>query len=357
MHFDNMIRQSRNRQHHLLSILFHHVLWNIPALIRVFYIVLFLSGCCPAVLPEAEHPLIVKQFTFSVIHSPSDGSTLDILTFEDDRLQRLDSYQRIDDFTGSTAYAESTCGPKIFFFCTSKGRSIYQWAEINSYSSLKKLRFDLENERRIDPTRTGECRLEAGSDKGEVVMKPLVSEVCIESISCDFSGTPYSGTTITDVCAYLTNVNGSYGLTDHDYKGPERIINQGRLSRSDLTAFKEPDIIFSSICESLTSNTLHPQISFLCYPNPGDGSSIGNPCTRLVIEGKIDGQTYYWPININQDHEKEECGIGRNCRYIFDILIRRKGTSDPDIAIDLKRCDIKFELKPWEEKKEYGISF
>ena len=355
MYFDNMTRQSRNRSHHLLSYLFHHVLWNIPTLIRVFTIILFLSGCCPHVLPEADSPLIRKQSTFSVIDSSSDGSTLDILTFEDDRLQRLDSYQRIDGFIGNTAYAESTGGSKIFFFCTSHGRSIYQWSEINSYSSLKKLRFDLEDERREAPTRTGECRMEAGGEKGEVVLKPLVSEVCIERISCDFSGTPYSEAVMTDVCAYLTNVNGTYGLTDHNYKGPERIINQGRLNKNDLAGFKETDIIFSSISKSLTSITLYPQISFLCYPNPGDGSSIGNPCTRLVIEGKIDGQTYYWPININ--HDSEDCGVKRNCRYVYDLLIRRKGTSDPDIAINLDKCDIKFELKPWEEKKEYGIRF
>jgi hypothetical protein len=353
---EHKITENRNRSIHLLPYPLHHVLWYIPSLFWALPI-LFLSGCCPHVLPEMEYSFIdnpLKQIHFS---SPSEGSTLDIFTFENDRLKRLDSYKRIERFEGDTVYAESTGGNKIIFCCLATCKDIYDWAQINSYSAMAQIRFDLEDERRAALTRTGECRIRAGETGGQTILRPLVGAVCIERISCDFSGTPYAGSNMTDVCAYLTNINGTYGANENEVIHPQRIINHGMLKTSDLDAFIEKDLIFSPVTDVLTSHVLHPEICFLCYPNNADGSSIGNPCTRLVIEGKIDGHTYYWPIDINQSSDNEICGIERNCRYSFDILIRKKGTSDPDIPIQINECEIKFKLKPWEEKKEYGIRF
>lgn len=319
--------------------------------------ILFLSGCCPDVLPEMDSHHFVNPLKQIPLSLPSEGSTLDILTFENDRLKRLDSYKRTERFEGDTAYVESTSGNKIIFCCLAAGKDIYDWAQINSYSALNKIRFDLEDERRGSLTKTGEVRLTAGKKDVQIELKPLVGAVCIERISCDFSGTPYAGSRMTDVCAYLTNVNGTFGINADEVNYPERIINHGMLKPGDMDALLEKDMIYSPVTDILTSKVIYPEICFLCYPNNADGSSIGNPCTRLVIEGKIDGHTYYWPIDINQSQENETRGIERNCRYSFDILIRKKGTSDPDIPIQINECEIKFKLKPWEEKKDYGIRF
>ena len=59
--------------------------------------------------------------------------------------------------------------------------------------------------------------------------------------------------------------------------------------------------------------------------------------------------TYYWPINVKD--------IERNCRYVYDIVIRRKGTSDPDTPINLDECTVQYDIKPWEEKEECRIRF
>jgi hypothetical protein len=95
-----------------------------------------------------------------------------------------------------------------------------------------------------------------------------------------------------------------------------------------------------------------PGISLLCYPNPAIEESPGSPHTRLVIEGVIDSQVYYWPVTINKGK-----GIGRGEHYIFDILIRRKGVADPDTPIDDAGVNIRLRIKPWTEKEGYSVGF
>ena len=83
----------------------------------------------------------------------------------------------------------------------------------------------------------------------------------------------------------------------------------------------------------------------------------GTPFTRLVIEGKIRGETFWWPIEINREDGTQVPGIHRNCRYVFDIVITRKGNKDPDTAIGKETADIRMETRPWNEKEEQVIPF
>ena len=100
-----------------------------------------LYGCSKNVLSKDVIPFVEKSISltkFSYFNSPSEGSTLDILTFENDTFKRLDSYKRIEKFNGSDAVAESTGGEKIFFFCLNGQRTRYEWTDIQSFNSLQK---------------------------------------------------------------------------------------------------------------------------------------------------------------------------------------------------------------------------
>ena len=279
-------------------------------------------------------------------------STLDIFTFEDDRLRHLDTYQRIEDLKAGTIGISSTSGNKIFFFCLNGQRNRYDWGIVSSYYSLTDIFCDLEKETHSRRTMTAEAYATAGTRLQHVAMSPLSSEVSIEVLACDFSGTPYSGSAITDVKAYLINVCASCPLLYTDGHKPNRIINTGSLNLSDIKSFSDPRIITSEVTERLSMETIYPDISLLCYPNPAIEESPGSPHTRLVIEGKVDSQTYYWPVTIDKG-----TGVGRGNRYAYDILIRRKGVSDPDIPIDDASMDIKVKIKPWTEKEEYSVGF
>ena len=322
-----------------------------------------LSGCLLVIVPALlygcseeipQHELLSTMLTKASINSSATAkeSTLDIFTFEDDRLRHLDAYQRIEYVNSGVIGISSTGGDKIFFFCLNGQRDRYEWGMISSYYSLLDIFCDLEKETCTRRTMTGEIHATAGGRIQYAAVSPLSSEVVIKALACDFSGTPYSGSAITDVKVYLINICASCPLLyTNEYK-PTRIINTGSLNMSDIRSFSDPRTIISEVTGRLSTETIYPAISLLCYPNPAIEESPGSPHTRLVIEGKIDSHTYYWPITINKG-----TGVERGKRYTYDILIRRKGVSDPDTPIDDASMDIKLKIKPWTEKEEYSVGF
>lgn len=321
------------------------------------------SGCLLVIVPALlygcseeipQHELLSTVLTKTSLNSSAIAkeSTLDIFTFNNDRLMHLDAYQRIEDVKSGIIGISSTCGEKIFFFCLNGQRDRYDWGMVSSYYSLMDIFCELEKETGTSRTITGEIRATAGSRIQYAIVSPLSSEVVLKALSCDFSGTAYSGSVITDIKVYLTNVCASCPLLHTDGHKPTRIINTGGLNMSDIRSFSNPRIITSKITERLSTQTIYPDISLLCYPNPTIEESPGSPHTRLVIEGKIDSQTYYWPITIDKG-----TGVGRGNRYVYDILIRRKGVSDPDTPIDDVSMDIKLKIKPWTEKEGYSVDF
>ncbi len=331
-----------NQIHLFLS---HVILsWVRPSDIFLLLLPTIASGCTSDVPPSdlkqsSCYFTPIKLYSSVLPVSKSDGGTLDILTFENDRLRRLDTYQRLDDFEGTAVHPASTGGEKVFFLCLNSNINRYDWGAIYSYGSLSKYLCNLEDESLSSPTMTGECICMAGEEASAEVY-PLACQVHIETVRCDFSGTPYSSHTIKDVKAYLTNVNASCSLTGHAGSST-RIINPGMLNPHDVKGFKDRSIIMHEMTEAIGNKILRPDCTFLCYP-------IDN-VTRLVIEGRIDSDTYYWPIGLGT--------LERGRRYSYNILIRRKGVSDPDTVIDPTDLEFNFRIKPWTEKEEYQVLF
>ena len=358
MYFKKSGNSCRDRISHSHYLSFFHFLWMLSPAFWAFFFLLLPAGCSSTITTDLALPPAIDRDA-GHFPGPSTGNTfLDILTFDDDRLSRLDSYQRISDFNGDIAYVESTNGAKIIFVCHGGCADRLDWAGINSYSALGQMRCRIENESRETPTRTGECRKSENDTEGQIRLRPVTSQVCINTISCDFSGTPYAGRQITHVKAYLINVCGTSGLMDNGRNTTEYLINHGRLHEDDLMRFTDPGLVFSEIADMMGTGVLRPDIHFRCLPNRGSEGSPSNPPTRLVIEGKIDGITYYWPINIGTGDESGEIyTIDRGSMYSYDILIRRKGTSDPDTPICILNNEIQLDIEPWTEKKDYGIQF
>ena len=324
-----------------------------PAYAGIFILLLptIFIGCSDSVPPRSDdfctHSVVRSRVT-SPISQYLSGSTLDILTFNDDRLGRLDSYQRIEKFTGNAVYPTSTSGGKIIFLYYGSVDDRYGWAQINSISSLGKICCNLEDESRNRPIMTGQCRCIAGETSIPIDLAPLSCKVKLTQLQCDFSGTPYAKSKIRDVKAYLTNVNATCSIMPESYPNKVRLINVGMLNPSDIEGFKDRSILFQEITGELGLNIIRTDACFLCYPNNTDATRT----TRLVIEGKIDGETYYWPLEVGDGE-----GISRNCSYEYCILIRRKGTSDPDILIDRKDIGLNLNVKQWEEKENCYVGF
>lgn len=312
-------------------------------------------GCTPA--PEIQDE--VKEETALRLMKSSgeimqNAEPVDILIFNDDRMQRLDAYQRSSLPSCSVIKASSTAGNKIMavFMNTRRGR--YDWAEINSFEGLEDICVNLEQEVPGQEAMSAVHRGRAGSP-ANINMERLASEVVIRSISCSFKGKAYDGMPLKNAKAYLTNVNAEAPLiTQHPYI-PRRIINSGKLDMDDVAGFTQPDMILHEFGSDISDVRIWPDVRLRCYPNETPEEYPGTPFTRLVIEGEVNGKTYYWPFNINRDGAGK--GIERNCRYIYDIRLTRLGQTSPDIPIETDNAQIISEIETWKDKEEYGVRF
>lgn len=284
-------------------------------------------------------------------------NSLDVFAFNDDPLMRLDSYMRLEESDLNEVEMVTQSGSKMMFICANSRKDRYYWTGVDSYHSLKDIHVEIEEESQIYPVLTGECSIEAGSGKACTVnLSPLYAEIVLNSIRCDFTGKAYEGECIRDPQTYLINVNASSSLSASTAKNPQRYINQGFLNQDDLRMFTEPEIIHRKLKEDISSKASHPEIRFLCYPNTAHEDGIGTPYTRLVIEGTLNGERLYWSVNVNRPPDGNG-GIERNCRYTYDILIRNKGSDNPDIPVKEGDVTIKMETASWKEKKDYEILF
>ena len=286
------------------------------------------------------------------------SGTLDIFTFDTEGAGYLDSYQHLDSSFGPEIELRSQNGVRHVFICLNGQRSVYDWAVVNSMQSLDDIYIELKDERRGALCATGEGTIRAGSGaEYPVEMRCMASEIVLNSIRCDFKGKSYEGQPVTDPAVYLTNVNCRCSLTSDGNIIPSGIMNAGKADPEEIALMAEPDMVYQKMPGDIGTTRTVTGMSFICYPNGGSGEGPGTPFTRLVIEGKIDGETYWWPVEINRGGNADRPGIHRNTRYIFDINLTRKGSSDPDTVLDTDAAEVKMSIKPWEEKGEQDVAF
>ncbi len=285
-------------------------------------------------------------------------NTLDVFAFKDDPLMKLDCYQRFDDMGDWQDAIVSSGGKRVITALANTPYTKEDWYKVSSRSYLKGVMVNLEDETREFPVMTGELSLDTGkgSEPQDLILSPLASEIRLNSICCDFSGKTYAGESITDARAYLTNVSAECCILKDDDMFPERIINAGRFREEDMEKFRQPELIMRNITKDIGENIVHTAVSLWCYQSNHAQESPGTPYTRLVIEGKIEGRTYYWPIDINREAE-DEAGIWRGRCYSYDIKITTKGSSDPDIPVKSDEIIINQKVEEWKEMQEYEVSF
>ena len=304
--------------------------------------------------------IILKTAGFHV--SGAEGPMLtDVFIFNDDALKRIDSYQRTTAGNDNTVAAASRKGDKIAVVIANPQHESYDWSSISSYEALTGLYSELGSESSGAPVMSGTVRFRA-EDNGtvEVPVYPVMSEITIRSIRCDFSGRPYSHAVLKNACAYLTNVNSLARIIDTDDAGPLSPVNtDGSHTESD-TGFLYPEMVYADFGCEIGNETVYPDIRLYCYPNAGRGDSAGTPVTRLVIAGEIEGSRCYYPLNINTGDfgpVSGVSGIGRGSRYILDITIRRAGTDNPLLPVSAEHVSIGAEIEPWEIKESSDVEF
>ena len=276
-----------------------------------------------------------------------DAPHIDLFYFENDRLRRLDAYQRLEWNGAGTVYGISRKGPRIIAAIGNWPGDMPGWAEINSFDSFKGVWSDIRKENPAYPVTSCTAVAEAG---GECTMKmsPLLARVSVRSISCKFSSGAYSGARLKNVKIYLTNVCSRTKVFETGMSMPSEIINCGRLSETDLSSMEHPEMVFCRLQDEIGPEPVRPDVSLYCYANNSPLESAGSPFTRLVIEGEINGKVYYYPLEINRLKGKGD-GVARGRHYIFDITITRKGTDSPDTPAENIAAGMGMEIAEWVE--------
>lgn len=313
-----------------------------------------------------EESILEQPLTRSTeIHlAPSANTALsciDLFFFNDDELQRLDSYQRIES-PGTTIYGASRIGDKLMVAIANSKEDKYSWARVNSYSTLKEIMVELRDESSSAPVMTGEYKIRTGTTKScTLKLEPLLARVLLESLSCDFSGKPYAGERLQDVRVYLTNVSGSHPLFYDDGCGPSDLLCSGRYFEEELEEFRQKDLLCKVLQGEVGSKAVKPGIELFCYPNEVEEEGPGTPFTRLVIEGKMAGTTYYYPLSINrmsrEGDEEMGRGISRNRCYKYDIKITRLGATDPDTSVEVGTMGLTYTISEYKDGGEHVIEY
>ena len=277
----------------------------------------------PDVLAMSEHPTKAAA---------SDIERLDIFVFNDDGARRLDSY--CSKGKPATPYIDvsSSAGDKLVVVLANCTGRAFTYDEFSSYGALENVVWHLRDEDPTRPVMSGECQISAGAaGYTSVKLAPLMSGVCLDFLKCDFSGRGYRSRTLENCSVYLTNVSGSCEILRQDGFRVSELENAGWLDETYLASMKHPEMLRKSVVPGQWS-----PVELFCYPNNADDGGPGSPHTRMVVQGDIDGQTYYYPLEINQDgygYASGPRGLSRNVKYSYSLLITRKGSTDPDTLL------------------------
>ena len=308
-------------------------LWHLPAFL--------LLACTPQVLPEESAPAARTTQIYINAVGQTNIQGLDLLFFQDAPLFRLDAYQHLDGLSGSRVTGTSSTAAQKLIILSNYPTDTYAWSSIRSLESLADLPFRLADEDPAAPMLYGES---AAGTMSQVTLRPMLAKVTLRSIACDFSERAYAGERLQDVRAYLTYASETcrpFAPEDP----PSSWLNAGRLDEAGTAALAHPETVLQTLTASL-GGRIYPSAGFYCYPNPADGSSFGSPVTRLVIEGKLQGTTYYYPIYLP--------GLEADVQYRLDVTLTRAGTTDPDTpavagSIRLESQVLDWDGRDWED--------
>ena len=280
----------------------------------------------PEVLVVTEHPTKASYGGYE------DISRLDIFVFNDDEGRRLDSYFSMGRPDSPYLTVTSGAGDKLVVILANCLGHAFDAGEFRSYSALENVVWKLADEDPARPVMSGECQISAGADGYTTLqLTPLLSNVCLDHLKVDFSGRGYRSRTLENARVYLTNISGSCELLRRDGFRITELENAGALDPAYLSTMKHPEMVSRSVTPGQWS-----PVQLYCYPNDASEERLGSPHTRLVVQGEVDGSTFYYPIEVNQDgfgYSGGPHGLSRNIKYSYSLLITRKGSTSPDVPV------------------------
>ena len=280
--------------------------------------------------------------------------TLEIFIFRDNPGKPddgiLDTYCKFtgDEVSSTSNMAiQTTTGDKIIYAVANAHRA--NWKDVNTRQKFEEQTANLADENSKNFLMVGST--EATLSITSVVsfsIRRFVARVGINSIRTDFAGGPYEGMELTDVKAYLINVQGA----KHIYNGVGKnllVLNKGKLVEEDAASCTMAGAIYDNFTAPVTDAGYTTPHYFYCYENTAVRETEEDKFTRLIIEGKLNGMTYYYPIVIKN--------IMRNNCYSVDIKIKRPGSLDPGTDVYKGSMNTTISIVDWNVHDSSEIEF
>lgn len=276
------------------------------------------------------------------VASVAGYDSVDVFVYENDGIGRLDSYQKLP-VNGPAIQIQSRAGSKTVVFVAGADNCFFDYNDILYLEGLGTVTSNLADEDPEHPLRSAVINMTAGPPgEHSALLAPLLAEVRVRSLRTDFSARPYKDAVLENARAYLINVSGICPILWQGDFNPREIYNYGKEDPESCRNLPHPEMLRDDGVSG---------IPMYCYPCRGGSGGLGTCTTRLVIEGKIRGTTYYYPINVGDGTVKP------GHKYIYDLTITRTGTPDPDIPAESSMIDVMMEAVPWEEYENEEILY
>ncbi len=302
----------------------------------------FLLACTPQYQGDAPAPGFRKTQIYILPSGKATVQGLDLLFFQGAPRYLLDAWQHIDTPEGASVTGTSSSAAETLV-ALSNYRS-GSWSAFRSRESLGEIRFRLADEDPAAPMLYGSV---PAGETGKLVLSPMLARITLHSVACDFSRRPYAGETLRDVRAYLTYASAECSPF-RPAEPPSAWINAGRLDEVETAFLAHPETVLRDISPSL-GGRIYPEADFFCYPNPSDGQEFGRPVTRLVIEGRLRGTRYYYPIDLPS--------LEANVRYGLDVTLLRAGSTDPDVPVSSGTILLENRVMDWDGRVWDDVHF
>lgn len=158
----------------------------------------------------------------------------------------------------------------------------------------------------------------------------LASRVKLLDVKPDFQLPQHQQLSFEVTAVYMINVAGDRAyLAEGD---PTKWYNEAVYDASTSPSFLYDAVSDGAVQPGATYSADH---YFYCYPNATATD------TRLVVEAKVGGNTYYYPVTLDM--------LEQNHSYSCTLTVTRLGSDDPDVPVEDGAMNFTVEVDEWVE--------
>lgn len=316
----------------------------------------------PAIQTEQESTLTISLQNGLSSKATGQGNqaddnyinTLEFFIFhaEGEKAGVLDAYKKFTTADGiANLQIKATTGKKTIYAIANSHRSD-NFKGITTLAEFQKQQASLTNDNTKDFIMTGsvDATLQVTTSITFAISR-LAAKIELQGIKTAFAGTPYEGMSLSNVEVFMLNVHSSKRLHDN-LAASATILNSKALVATDVNSCKMSGMLHDKIAAAVNDAGYTTPHFMYAYENTLETETADSRFTRLVIKADLNGHTYYYPVNVNQDlyghiPANGHKGIKRNTEYKVNVTILRPGSTDPDKPVEHGVMSVTLNVLNW----------